>query len=205
MEHILKGMQNRSVSPVISVILMVAIVVILAAVLSTFVLDSTESLDDPAPNVADTTGEFDVGVDGFQSDQIVRITHVAGDSVEIDKIEIVVQASGPGSNLPREARLINLPSEGSDIDEKNIDGNLGLIDKGSNPIGGAGPPNLLITAEDSNVWSAGKTIQFRIPTGGADFRDPPDLENNDGEAEELEVVIVHTPSNSILSEHTFTP
>ena len=195
--------QDRAVSSVIATTLMVAIVVLLAAAISVSFLDVTEDLREPAPNVADTTGEFDVGADGFQSNQIVRITHLAGDSVDIKEIKIIVRASGPGSNLPKEARLVNLPSDGSDISEKNIDGQSGLIDKTSNPIGGAGPPNLLITSQDSDVWSAGKTIQFRIPTGGADFRDPP--VDSDNEADTLEVVIVHTPSNSVLSEHTFTP
>ena len=190
---------DRGVSEVISVIMMVAIVVILAATASVFFLDSAEVITEPAPNVADTTGNFDIGVDGYQSDQIVRITHLAGDSVDINEIEIIVRASGPASSLPKEARLVDLPSEGSDIDEKNIDGKSELIDEGPNPIDGAGPPNLLITSQDSNVWSAGKTIQFRIPTGGADFREDP----NGPEADELEVIIVHTPSNAIISEHTF--
>lgn len=196
--------QNRAVTPVISTILMVAVVIILAATISVSFLYVAEDIPEPTPNVADTTGSFDVGADGFQSDQIVRITHLAGDSVDINEIEIIVRTSGPGNNLPREARLVNLPSEGSDIDEKNIDGQIELIDKTSNPIGGTGPPNLLITSQDTNTWSAGKTIQFRIPTGGADFRDPPPNYNTNNEADELEVVIVHTESNGILSEHTFT-
>jgi hypothetical protein len=59
--------------------------------------------------------------------------------------------------------------------------------------------NKVIIADDGvNVWSAGDTIQFRINTGAADFSDG-------GNADTLEVTIVHTPSNSILSEHTFTP
>jgi len=55
--------QDRAVTPVISTILMVAIVVILAAVISTFVLGFTENFSDPAPTVGDTTGEFVPGAD----------------------------------------------------------------------------------------------------------------------------------------------
>ena len=186
-------MENRSVSPVISVILMVAIVVILAAVLSAFVLDSTESLDDPAPNVGDTTGEFVPGAD----EQVVRVTHVAGDDVPVEEIEIIVRASGPGDDLPLEARLVDLPSDGfgTKIDDANIEGD-DFLDQGTDT------DDQIIVVEDSNIWEAGDTIQFVIAVD-ADFRDPP--VDPDNEADTLEVVIVHTPSNSILSEHTFTP
>jgi len=198
--------QDRAVSSVIATILMVAIVVILAAAVSVSFFDVTENIREPAPNIADTTGDFDVGAGGFQSDQIVRITHSAGDSVPIEEIEIIVRASGPDSDLPREARLVNLPSEGTDIDDRNIEGESDLIDQSSNPVGGSGPANLLITSQDPNVWSAGKTIQFRIPTGGADFRKGEDIPLsglNGPDADELEITIVHTPSNAIISEHTF--
>ncbi len=191
-------MQNRSISPAISVILIVVIVVILTAVLSAFVLDSTEILDDPAPNVADTTGEFEPGAD----EQIIRTTHVAGDSVPVEEIEIIVRASGPGDDLPVEARLVNLPSDGfrDTIDDSNIRGD-NFIDNQAGSFGD--PPPQIIIAEDSNTWSAGQTIEFGINVGGADFTDI--AKGTDEEAEELEVVTVHTPSNSILSEHTFTP
>jgi flagellin-like protein len=190
--------QDRAVAPVISTVLMVAIVVILAAVISTFALGFAENFSDPAPTVGDTTGEFVPGAD----EQIVRITHVAGDNVPVEEIEIIVRASGPGDDLPLEARLVDLPGDDTTIDDKNLEGNTGLIDTSS--------AVQIIQEEDSNIWQSGNTILFEINVGGggnvgADFRDPSELENGDGEADELEVVIVHTPSNSILSEHTFTP
>jgi flagellin-like protein len=187
--------QDRAVTPVISTILMVAIVVILAAVISTFALGFAENFSDPAPTVGDTTGEFVPGAD----EQVVRITHVAGDSVPVEEIEIIVRASGPGDDLPTEARLVDLPSNGFfgfSIDDTNIEGNEELI---SEDIDSA----RIIVVDDTNTWSAGKTIQFEINSEGADFSDSAQGDNN--EADELEVIIVHTPSNSILSEHTFTP
>ena len=194
---------SRAVSPVISVILMIAIVVILVATASVFMFDSGLGVDEPAPNIADTTGEFVVDDPSPLSNQIVQITHRGGDNVAVEELKIIVRASGPDSDLPREARLVNLPAEGSSIDEKNIEGSDELIDESHNPIGGVYPPNLLITSQDTNVWSATGTIQFRISTGGADFR----IEDNntDPEADTLEVIIVHTPSNTIISEHAFTP
>jgi len=105
--------QDRAVTPVISTILVVVIVVILAATVSVALLGITEYLTEPAPIVTDTTGEFEAGP-GTDT-QIVRITHVAGDSIEVENIEIIVRASGPGSKLPVETRIVNLPGQkGSD-------------------------------------------------------------------------------------------
>jgi flagellin-like protein len=54
--------QNRAATPVIATILMVAIVVVLAATISVLFLGVTEDVNEPAPNVADTTGEFEPGL-----------------------------------------------------------------------------------------------------------------------------------------------
>jgi flagellin-like protein len=185
--------QDRAVSSVIATILMIAIAVLLAAAISVSFLDVAEDLREPAPNVAQTTGEFEPGAD----DQVVRITHIAGDNVPVEEIEIVVRASGPGDDLPLEARLVDLPSDGrgTKIDDANIEGD-DFLDQGTDT------DDQIIVVEDSNIWEAGDTIQFVIAVD-ADFRDPP--VESDNEADTLEVIIVHTPSNSILSEHTFTP
>lgn len=177
---------------------MVAIVVILAAVLSVIVLDFSEDLDDPAPNVEDTTGEFELKTEAFQSNQIVRITHIAGDNIPVEEMEIIVQVSGPDVNT--QVRLVDLPAEDWSIDSSNMQGDKDLIDSTSRTPSGAKIQNQVIVSADSNVWSAGDTIQFRIKTGTADFR-----EGEDPDADELEVIIVHAPSNTIISENTFRP
>jgi FlaG/FlaF family flagellin (archaellin) len=170
---------------------MVAIVVILAAVISVAVLSFTEDLSDPAPIVADTTGEFEIEGD-WRGTQIVQITHEAGEDVAVEQIEIVVRATGP--DVDTEARLVNLPAEGTTFATENLDDPDNLIDNGNVNR------NNIIIDDDSNVWAAGDTITFRVNTGTADFR-----EGEDPEADELEVLIIHTPSNSILSEHIITP
>ncbi len=186
---------DRGVSSVISVILMVATVVILAATVSVFALDFGERINQPAPFAADTTGEFEPETDEFRTNQIVQITHRGGDSVAVEEVEIIVRASGPG--LDTEARLVDLPATDRYITD-NIQGNVGLIDSDSAIV-----PMEIITDDGPNVWSAGDTIQFRISTGEADFRDPPKSGNPD--ADTLEVIIIHTPSDAIISENTFTP
>jgi flagellin-like protein len=191
----LMSQQDRGVTPVISTILMVAIVIILAATVSVYFLGVTEDINEPAPNVADTAGEFEVADGTAGNKQVVKITHIAGEDVAVEKIEIVVRASGP--TLDTEARLVDLPTDSffsTAIDSSNIQGDESLIDESSSA------PNQVIVPADPNTWKSGDTIQFRINTSGADFREgePPD-------ADTLEVIIIHTPSNSIISEHTFTP
>ena len=66
---------DRAVSPVIGVILMVAITVILAAVIGAFVLDISPS-EDPAPSA-----QF--GFDINESDHVI-VTHEGGDRVTSD-------------------------------------------------------------------------------------------------------------------------
>ena len=192
---------NRAVSPVISVILMVAIAVILTATISVFVLGFTEDLNDPAPVVGQTSGEFVPGAD----EQEVLITHVAGDNVPVENIDIVVRATGPG--VDSETRLVNLPAEGSDINSVNIEGDTGIISQGYGESGPSDPNQVIIEdyPTDNNMWDAGETIQFEINVGGADFREPP---NRTGpEADELEVAVVYTDteSSAILFEETFRP
>jgi len=192
-------MDRRGVSPVVSTILVVAIVVILATTISVTVLDTTEEINEPAPNVAETTGEFEPGNE--DDEQIVQVTHVAGESVDVEDIEIIVQADGPDGDLPTDARLVDLPADEDSIDLENIDGDDDLIDRSA----GAGFSDFedkVIVEEDTNVWEAGDTIQFRIGVTGADFRDSP--ESNNPEADELEITIVHTPSDAIIFEDTFT-
>jgi len=190
--------QDRAVTSVISTILMVAIVVILAATVSMFALGFVEKLNEPAPQVAQTTGEFVVG----PNDQAVKVNHIGGNSVMVKNIEIIVHASGPGVN--KKERLINLPSTGHAISSANLNEDNGLIAKGYGDDGYDDPNQVIIEdyPTDNNIWESGETIRFEINSGdnGADFR-----ESESPHANELEVAIVHTKSNAIISEHMFRP
>ena len=183
---------DRGASSVIGVILMVAVVVILAAIVSVAAFGFVNDISEPAPNVADTTGEFEAG--GNLGEQVVRITHIAGEDVALNELEIVVRASGK-SMSDTEVRLVNLPPSLSTFDTNSYEGNDGLAS-------GFGVSDGVLF-DDSSSWGAGQTIKFRIPVGAADFRDPPVGSNPD--ADELEVTIVHTPSGTVISQNTFTP
>ena len=90
----LPSLRDRGVSPVISVILMVAIVVILAAVTTVSVFGLTENISSTAPQ-AHFEFEFD---SQFVTDytygyryitQVVTVTHVAGDEIESGNLLIL--------------------------------------------------------------------------------------------------------------------
>ena len=144
--------QERAVTPVIAIILMVAVLFVLAAAISVSFFGVAEDINDPAPNVADTTGEFEVGTD--RDEQIVQITHLAGDNVDVENIEIVVRASMTFVD-DRESRLVDLPANFRFMTE-NINGD-NLIDSDVSVTDAR-----IIHEEDSNVWKAGDTIQFGI-------------------------------------------
>jgi flagellin-like protein len=73
--------EDRAVSPVIGVILMVAITVILAAVIGTFVLGLGDQVSESAPQAQFT---FD------QNTTDITVTHDGGDTIPADEISVTV-------------------------------------------------------------------------------------------------------------------
>ena len=80
---------DRAVSPVIGVILMVAITVILAAVIGTFVLGLGDSLGDNQPS-AQISADISEGGDGTAS---VTFEHNGGDSIDTGALRVVVDGT----------------------------------------------------------------------------------------------------------------
>ncbi|QKY18276.1 type IV pilin N-terminal domain-containing protein [Halorubrum sp. CBA1229] len=82
---------NRAVSPVIGVILMVAITVILAAVIGTFVLGLGDSLGDSQP-----TAQLDVNVENDTTtagQYNLEIEHSGGDRIDSQSLNIIITDS----------------------------------------------------------------------------------------------------------------
>ena len=73
---------NRGASPVIGVILMVAITVILAAVIGTFVLGSDEQIQGDTPQAS-----FSFDYDGQTN---VTITHDGGEDLDNETVEVLL-------------------------------------------------------------------------------------------------------------------
>jgi flagellin-like protein len=80
--------ERRAVSPVIGVILMVAITVILAAVIGTFVLGLGDQVSESAP-------QAQFSFDYKETTSVVTITHDGGDSISSDDINV----TGAGNDI----------------------------------------------------------------------------------------------------------
>jgi len=78
--------EDRAVSPVIGVILMVAITVILAAVIGTFVLGLGDQVSENAPQ-ASLSFDYDT------SNTSVNVTHEGGETLEGTNLELVGSGS----------------------------------------------------------------------------------------------------------------
>jgi flagellin-like protein len=91
--------EDRAVSPVIGVILMVAITVILAAVIGTFVLGLGDQVSESAPQ-ASFSFDFEANNgDGFNggtgaTGDYVNVTHEGGETLESNNINVTGDNSG---------------------------------------------------------------------------------------------------------------
>jgi len=178
---------NRAVAPIISTILIVAIVVILAAVISVFVLDFGERTTESGPTVGESSGTFEAFQSG-SDEQIVRIRHVAGDTLDIETLEVVVDASDA---CGKTGRIVNLPlgsvGASNTINHGNVEGD----DIFDNRRGGGSAVDH--GALDAETYTAGDVIRFRIP----------DTDCTVQQDESLTVRIVHTPTNTVVIKKTF--
>jgi flagellin-like protein len=166
---------TRGVSSVVGVILVVALVVILAGVVGTYALGFADDLRDPGPNVAESEGALVADGD----DQYVRLTHVAGDPVEVSEIEIIVDATDACRNR---SRIVNLPTD--TLGSANYEG-ADIFDDYS-------PEDGQLEESADGTWTAGEKIQFRLASGECGI----------APGETIHVRIVHVPSNTIIVETT---
>ncbi|WP_277543500.1 type IV pilin N-terminal domain-containing protein [Haloarcula laminariae] len=83
---------DDAVSPVIGVILMVAITVILAAVIATFVLGLGDSLGNQAPQATWDISTDNLGDGNADNDRVI-VTHEGGDSVDQTNIQVNIDGT----------------------------------------------------------------------------------------------------------------
>jgi len=86
------GTEERGVSPVIGVILMVAITVILAAVIGGFVLQLGSGVGDAAPQAS-----IGVSDTNFANDSI-ELRHSGGDTIEWADTNVILEVTGSADN-----------------------------------------------------------------------------------------------------------
>jgi len=171
---------DRGVSPVIGVILMVAITVILAAVIGTFVLglgDSLQTSPTASVSMSDASNDYPAPNGTTPLDAFI-ISHSNGDSMQMDDLRIVVRGED-GSSAATFSEENNWAVSNAD-DTVTVSAKL----NGDSPSG--------------EQFAVGDTIQIRR-TAGPDTETAV-LANN----EEYTIQIVHVPSGSTVGEETIT-
>jgi flagellin-like protein len=110
--------EDRAVSPVIGVILMVAITVILAAVIGTFVLGLGENVQSNSPSVSfgfdyadGVTGSGDFVLTSGTADGTLTITHESGDRVSNSQLSVT-----NGADTEEDPFTVSEVSAGNTID-----------------------------------------------------------------------------------------
>jgi len=98
-KYVPKGEENRGVSPVIGVILMVAITVILAAVIGTFVLGLGDQVSQTAPQATISVEDSTLSVSGDEAagtNDVATITlkHGGGDSLVASETDFKISDDG---------------------------------------------------------------------------------------------------------------
>ena len=170
--------EDRGVSPVIGVILMVAITVILAAVIGAFVLNLGGDLNStPSSNLA-------VQVDSSYTDsdtaeqRLFSIDHNGGDSLESEDIQVVIR-DGNGDRL---ATLDNIQSS-SDADAGNGPSEVS-VSYGQSKFGVGDRVDVMINLADDGAGTVTETA----------FRS----------SDEITVQLIHKPSDGAVGKSTFT-
>lgn len=82
-----EGTQDRGVSPVIGIILMVAITVILAALVGAFVLDIGQQAENDSPQAS-------FSVVANPATDTISLEHLGGDQLRHDETRVVVESGG---------------------------------------------------------------------------------------------------------------
>lgn len=109
--------EYRAVSPVIGVILMVAVTVIIAAVIGSSALGLSDSVSESPPQVNFQVDQYETSYsdgDFEENFEEVEITHNGGDEIDVDSIRIAVDGDralrssvGTDANLANRHRAID--------------------------------------------------------------------------------------------------
>jgi len=117
--------EDRAVSPVIGVILMVAITVILAAVIGTFVLGLGDQVSESAPQASFS---FD-----FNGSGGVNVTHEGGETLEASNIDV----NNSDNSLSPVSPFSGTISAGTTAEYGSVDGGDTIRVIWTNPAGGS--------------------------------------------------------------------
>ena len=186
------GATERSVSPVVAVVLMAAITIVLATTVGAFVLSpggSGGGTQAPAPvTAADIERQT---ANTFATDNVeIVIGHNGGDNVPVSDLKIITETQCFDDDLlktsTKRGTLTNLPLDGlSGVQSENV--------KGDDIFQfGGGATEAPLSGGDEK-WEAGEKLRFEID---ADKCGVP-------QTAETFVQVIHEPSNSVLVDKTF--
>ncbi len=172
---------DRGVSPVIGVILMVAITVTMAAVIGSFVLGLGGEVSDTAPQA-----QLEVEDVAFNSSiMTATIRHAGGDSFELQNTDIIVEEGGQINRFEAEdSKDQDSLVETADTFEVSVD---------STPDGGSDS----VTINSNPVWE-----QTNLDTDDDNIES---LESNTGgnTGDRVTITVVDDGSGEIFFEQTF--
>ena len=172
---------SRAVSPVVSTVLLVAIVIILAASVSPFILGLADDVPEPAPNVVDSAATYERGSGGGCGNNIVRLTHNGGDTVRLSDTKTIVRLPDSGG---KRATITGFPVSTTTLDPADYTDPDNILTTGS-CVGGEAANG------GTGGWSAGSSFSFRLNKGDGDI----DL------GDTIEIRVVHEPSDAIIVRH----
>ena len=135
---------EKAVSPVIGVILMVAITVILAAVIASFVFGLAGEVK-KAPTASLTVTDATDKLNSNTNDDILYIDHVGGDDIKLSEITLLVKYAVNGTVIDKWVA----PGTLSNTDGSN--GNLAATIDGGDAIFSAGERITISEDSDSDV------------------------------------------------------
>jgi flagellin-like protein len=171
---------SRGVSPVLATVLLVAVAVVVAAVTAGYAFDVASDVSEPGPTVGETSGELLADKPG-SGDQVLRLTHVAGDELPVTDLAVAVDASDA---CGKQSRIVDAPT--NTLGSANFEG-ADIFDYYS-------PEDGVLEPGGGGVWRPGTTIQFRLAS----------TECNISPGERVSVRIVHVPSRTVAATTTLT-
>jgi len=130
---------DDAVSPVIGVILMVAITVILAAVIASFVLGLGDSTS--------TTPTADFNFDYDNTTKNVTVSHSTGDNIDADRVEVLIDGD------PAAVQFSGEISSGSSISFNETDDSTGIT----------GGETIKVTWQSEDQESSSTLSEYTVP------------------------------------------
>ncbi|WP_457549797.1 type IV pilin N-terminal domain-containing protein [Archaeoglobus sp.] len=188
---------RKGVSPVIGVILMVAITVILAAVIASFVFGMGSRVK-AAPNVQLSLSDAEDKLDA-QNDTIMYVEHYGGDTLKCDELKIIVT-----DKTNNRIWILTWNSADNAFEDVNNPSGAPILLVNASVTTGGGSTTIYYNNGASN-FTTQDGLKYHITSSGvlqvgdvAMLVEPTDLFNTSNTPATIELKVVHIPTNTII-------